>query len=200
MRVVAKCECWAHARRYLVEAQQNLPKERRADHPVSGLITRVGRLFAVEAQAQQAAMTPEARKRLRGAHSRPVLTEIEDLLLRQLHTVLPQSLFGKALHYLHRQWPKLIRYLDNGAWPISNNPCENAIRPFVVGRRKWLFSDTIGGANASANLYSLIETCKANGVDAYPYLAALFGMLPSATTADDYEALLPWRLMPAPAA
>lgn len=192
--------CWAHARRYLVEAQQNLPKERRADHPVSGLITRIARLFAVEAQAQQAAMTPEARQRLRDAHSRPVLAEIEALLLCQLHTVLPQSLFGKALHYLHGQWPKLIRYLDNGAWPISNNPCENAIRPFVVGRRNWLFSDTIGGANASANLYSLIETCKANGVDAYQYLVALFGALPSATTADDYEALLLWRLMPAPAA
>lgn len=192
--------CWAHARRYLVEAQHSLPKEQRAEHPVSGLITRVGRLFAVEAQAQQAAMTAQARKRLRDAHSRPLLAEIEDLLLRHLHTVLPQSLFGKALHYLHGQWPKLIRYLDNGAWPISNNPCENAIRPFVVGRRNWLFSDTGGGANASANLYSLIETCKANGADPYQYLVALLGALPSASTADDYEALLPWCLMPAAAA
>ena len=108
--------------------------------------------------------------------------------------MLPQSLFGKALHYLHGQWPKLIRYLDDGAWPISNNPCENAIRPFVVGRRNWLFSDTVGGATASANLYSLIETAKANGVDTYPYLVALFKALPNAETADDYEALLPWRL------
>ena len=80
-----------------------------------------------------AVLMTEARQRLREAHSRPVLAAIEDLLLRQLHTVLPQSLFGKALHYLHGQWPKLIRYLDNGAWPISNNPCENALRPFVVG-------------------------------------------------------------------
>jgi len=191
--------CWAHARRYLVEAEQNLPKERRAEHPVSGLISRIGRLFAVEAQAQAAASSPEARQRLREAYSRPVLAEIEELLLRQLHTVLPQSLFGKALHYLHGQWPKLIRYLDNGAWPISNNPCENALRPFVVGRRNWLFSDTVGGANASANLYSLIETCKANGVDAYQYLVALFRALPGATSADDYEVLLPWRLMPAAA-
>ena len=186
--------CWAHARRYLVEAEQSLFKERRADHPVAGLITRIGRLFAVEAQAQQAAMRPEARQRLRDAHSRPVLAEIEDLLLRQLHTVLPQSLFGKALHYLHGQWPKLIRYLDNGARPISNNACENAIRPFVVGRRNWLFCDTVGGAHASANLYSLIETCKANGIDAYQYLTALLKALPHAKSADDFEALLPWRL------
>ena len=101
---------------------------------------------------------------MRQEHSKPVLADIESLLLTHLHAVLPQSAFGKALHYLHGQWPKLTRYLENGAWPISNNPCENAIRPFVVGRKAWLFCDTVGGANASANLYSLIETCKANGV------------------------------------
>lgn len=189
--------CWAHARRYFVEAEQVVPKEQRADHPVSEFIVRIGRLFAIEAQAQEAKATAEERKRLRDEHSRPVLDEIQDLLLRHLHGVLPQSLFGKALHYLHGQWAKLIRYLDNGAWPISNNPCENAIRPFVVGRRNWLFSDTVGGANASANLYSLIETAKANGIDTYQYLVALFKRLPHARTADDYEALLPWRLMPA---
>ena len=186
--------CWAHARRYLIEAEQAIPKAQRAEHPVTALITRIGDLFAVEAKAQDAGMAPMARQRLRDEFSRPRLAEIEDLLLRHLHTVLPQSLFGKALQYLHGQWPKLVRYLDNGAWPISNNPCENAIRPFVVGRRNWLFSDTVGGATASANLYSLIETCKANGVDTYPYLVALFKALPSARTADDYEALLPWRL------
>jgi len=68
------------------------------------------------------------------------------------------------------------------------------VHAMVVGRRNWLFADTIGGANASANLYSLIETCKANAVDPYRYLVALFRALPLAATADDYEALLPWRL------
>ncbi|MFJ7311510.1 transposase [Pseudomonas sp. NPDC098747] len=62
-------------------------------------------------------------------------------------------LTGKALHYLHGQWPKLIRYVENGSWPISNNACENAIRPFVIGRLNFLFCDTVAGANASANLY-----------------------------------------------
>ena len=87
-----------------------------------------------------------------------------------------------------------IRYVENGAWPIDNNLCENAIRPFVVGRRNWLFADTVAGANASANIYSLIETCKANGVDTYRYLVALFKALPLTKTADDYEQLLPWHL------
>ncbi|AIP09336.1 transposase IS66 family protein [Burkholderia pseudomallei] len=103
----------------------------------------------------------------------------------------PESAFGRALHYQHGQWPKLVHYVENGAWPISNNPCENSIRPLVVGRRNFLFCDTMAGANGSANLYSLIETCKANGVDAYQYLVALFKALPRAQMVDDYEALLP---------
>lgn len=76
---------------------------------------------------------------------------------------------------------------------LYNNILENAIRPFVIGRRNWLFADTVGGAQASANLYSLIETCKANGVNPYQYLVALFKALPLASSADDYEALLPWH-------
>ena len=87
-----------------------------------------------------------------------------------------------------------VQRLDNGNWPIDNNLCENTIRPFVVGRKGWLFADTVGGATASANLYSIIETCKANGVDPYACLIELLRALPLATTADDYEALLPWKL------
>jgi hypothetical protein len=86
-------------------------------------------------EAQSTDLSAEQRQQRRHARSRPVLAQIEALLLQHLHTVLPQSALRRALHYLHKQWPKLIRYVDNGAWPISNNPCENAIRPFVVGRK-----------------------------------------------------------------
>lgn len=182
--------CWVHARRYFVDAEKAAPKG--SDSSATQFLDLIGKLFAIEAKT--AAMTPEHRKKARHEHSKPVLERIEALLLEHLHAVLPQSAFGKALHYLHGQWPKLIRYVENGTWPISNNPCENAIRPFVVGRKAWLFCDTVGGANASANLYSLIETCKANGIDAYRYLITLFKALPLARTAEDYEALLPWRL------
>ena len=89
---------------------------------------------------------------------------------------------------------KLSVYVEDGHHPIDNNACENSIRPFVVGRKNWLFSDTVAGANASANLDSLLETCKANGVNAYQYLRALLIALPKARTADDYEALLPWNI------
>src|ERR1700753_1136107 len=94
---------------------------------------------------------------------------------------------------LGNQWPKLCRYVENETWPICNNACENSTRPFVVGRKNWLFSDTVAGAKASLNLYSLIETCKANDVDVYRYLVDLFKALPYAKTADEYESLLPWK-------
>lgn len=185
--------CWAHCRRYFIEAEAALPKNARGpDQPATQFIAAIAALYAVEARARE--MTLIERGRLRSEQSRAVLTKIEDLLQRYLHSVVPASLLGKALRYMEGQWPKLIRYIENGAWPIDNNPCENAIRPFVVGRRNWLFADTVGGANASANLYSLIETCKANGIDPYGYLVALFRALPLAKTADDFEALLPWCL------
>jgi len=115
-------------------------------------------------------------------------------LLANIHAVLPGSLLGKALHYMSSQWAKLSLYVTNGDYPIDNNACENSIRPFVIGRRNWLFADTVAGANASANLYSLLQTSAVNGVDGYQYLRALLVALPNAQTADDYEALLPWSI------
>lgn len=192
--------CWAHARRYFVEAEAVIPKAARGpEPPATQFIAAIGELYAIEREAQAKDLTPQQRGQLRMARSRPVLARIEALLVRHLHRVLPSSLLGKALHYLSAQWPKLIRFVGNGAWPIDNNLCENAIRPFVVGRRNWLFADTVDGAKASANLYSLIETCKANRIDPYTYFVALFRKLPSARTTDDFEALLPWYLTKATA-
>jgi transposase len=84
-----------------------------------------------------------------------------------LPKVVPGSAIGKALSYTVSQWPKLIRFLDDGRAELHNNRAENAIRPFVIGRNNWKFSDTVAGAKASANLYSLIETAKANGLEPY---------------------------------
>jgi hypothetical protein len=98
------------------------------------------------------------------------------------------------VHYTLGQWPKLTIFLSHGVVPIDNNRCENAIRPFVLGRKGWLFSDTVHGAVASANLYSLVETAKANGVEPHAYLTRLFERLPHLMTVEHYEAMLPWNL------
>jgi transposase len=105
--------------------------------------------------------------------------------------VPPQSLTGKALAYLDGQWPKLVRVLDDGRIPLDTNGVENAIRPFVVGRKNWLFADTVRGAEASANLYSLIETAKRSGLEPFAYLRYVLDALPRADTLGEIEALLP---------
>lgn len=185
--------CWAHCRRYFIRAEEALPKQTRtAAQPATQFIATIGKLYAAEARASKS--TAQRRQRLRERYSARILRHIEQLLLKYLHTVAPASLLGKALNYLNSQWPKLTRYIENGNWPIDNNLCENAIRPFVAGRKGWLFADTVRGATASANLYSLIETCKANQIEPYPYLIELFRALPLAQRADDYEALLPWNV------
>jgi transposase len=190
--------CWAHCRRYFHEALQALPKDRRGPQQLPArFIELIGQLYKVEADARRENLDAQMLQHRRTQHSVPVLEQIEALALQHLHGVLPGSLLGKALHYLTAQWPKLVRYVDDGRYPIDNNVCENAIRPFVVGRRNWLFADTVAGAHASANLYSLLQTCVANRIDGYRYLTALLLALPKAKTVEDFEALLPWRLAPA---
>ena len=136
---------------------------------------------------------PEARKTVRQARSQPLLTALRQWLESTAPAVPPASLFGKALHYLNAQWPKLIHYVEDGRIPIDTNVVENAIRPFALGRRNWHFSATAKGATASARLFSLIETAKANRVEPYRYLNAVFTKLPPAKALEDYEQLLPWR-------
>ena len=126
--------------------------------------------------------------------SAPIMTRLHAWLEALSPQVLPESRLGKAVHYTLGQWPKLTTFLSHGEVPIDNNRCENAIRPFVLGRKGWLFSDTVHGAVASANLYSLVETAKANGVEPHAYLSRLFERLPHLTTVEHYEAMLPWNI------
>ena len=112
-----------------------------------------------------------------------------------MHTTLPKGLLGKALAYLDKNWNKLTVYVQDGRLNIDNNPAENAIRPFVIGRKNWLFSASVKGAKASANLYSLIETAKANGLEPYAYLQHISTPLPAAKSLEEIEALLPWNMV-----
>ena len=158
--------CWAHVRRRFVEAVKVQPKGKRglADEAVA----LIGKLYGVERDHKDA--SDDAR-----------------LLARQTHSV-------PALSYLRDYWPRLTRYTERGDLPIDNNRAENAIRPFVIGRKAWLFSDTVAGANASAVIYSVLETAKANGVEPYTWLRRVLRDLPAAKTVDDVEALLPWNV------
>jgi transposase len=187
--------CWTHVRRRFFDALKACPKDKRGPEALPArFIELIGQLYHIEAEATREGVDVVERGRRRRALSQPILGDIEKLLLAHVHTVLPKSVLGQALHYLARQWPKLIRFVDDGCYSLDNNVQENAIRPFCVGRRNWLFADTVDGAQASANLYSLLQTCVVNGIDAWRYLRALLVALPAATTVDDYAALLPWRI------
>ena len=190
--------CFAHARRYFIEALKALglnpnklplkpPDKARRPLKALGFIRR---LYAIEHRIRE--QPPAKRLAARQADSVPVLNDLRAWLVETLPKVVPGAPLGKALGYLDRHWVGLIRYCDDGRLEIDNNRCENAIRPFVVGRRNWLFSDTVKGVQSSANLYSLIETAKANGLEPYAYLRRVFTSLPAATTVADIEALLPW--------
>ncbi len=149
----------------------------------------IQKLYRVEKQART--LTLEDRYGHRQRHARPILDALRAWLDDALPQVPPTTMTGKALNYLHNEWGKLIRYLEDGRLEIDNNGAENAIRPFVVGRKNWLFSHSVKGVKASANLYSLIETAKANGLEPYAYLRHLFTELPKAETVEAIEALLP---------
>ena len=156
-------------------------------------LSLIQKLYAIERSLQGA--SPQERYLARQQKAKPVIDKLRVWLDKSLSQVLPKSALGKALHYLNNQWAGLVRYLDDGLAPIDNNPAENAIRPFVIGRKNWLFSQSVKGAEASAALYSIIETAKAHQLEPFDYLSNVFARLPNAQSLDDIEALLPWKVI-----
>lgn len=182
--------CWAHVRRKFVEAVIAAGKGGKQSKAQQGVLL-IAKLYAIEKRIRSD--SPQQRKEVRQKEVPPIFQEIREWMDDLCIKVLPSSLTGKALAYMHGQWDRLIRYIDDGRLEIDNNGAENAIRPFVVGRKNWLFSNSVRGAKASANIYSLIETAKANGLEPYAYLNHIFELLPAAQTLEDFEALLPWK-------
>jgi transposase len=184
--------CWAHARRGFVEAKslQAKGKTGKADE----MLSLIGKLYKVEKDCKDASI--EDRLRARQSESLPVLAAIRKWLDDNIQVVLPSHKLGQAIAYTHKLWARLVRYTERGDLPIDNNPAENSIRPFVMGRKAWLFSDTQAGVRASALIYSLVETAKGCGVEPYCWLVYVLKRLALAQTADDYEKLLPWNIHP----
>ena len=131
---------------------------------------------------------------VRQLETKPLLERFHRWAKHTRPKVPPSTPLGKALAYLTHHWDGLIGFLDDGRLEVDNNRAENAIRPFTLGRRAWLFSATVEGAKASANLFSLVETAKANHIEPYAYLRHLFTEIPKAQCVEDIEALLPWRV------
>ena len=187
---IKRLGCWAHARRYFMDAKKIQPKGKtgKADQALAW----IQQLYLLERQIKDD--PPDQRYTIRQQQAQPIIDKIKKWLDKSLHHVPPKTALGKALTYLHNQWARLIAYLDDGSYPIDNNLAENAIRPFAVGRKNWLFANSQAGAKASANLYSLIQTAKANGLNPYEYLKHIFKELPNAQSVEGIEKCLPWNL------
>ena len=189
--------CMAHARRKFDEAlkaQSSVDPNKQKSALAAQPLKQIQALYRIEREIKQ--LSAEEKYTVRQKRSVPMLKELRAWLDINIIVVPPRSALGKAMQYLHKQWDKLTVYTADGRLRIDNNLCENAVRPFVMGRKSWLFANSVAGANASANLYSLVETAKANGHEPYAYVKQVLTELPAATTLEDVETLLPFNLQP----
>lgn len=186
--------CWAHARRGFAEALSIVPKDRRGDpDQLSNVALKyIGSLYEIERELCD--VTPEKRKAVRDERSRTIVDEFAAWLGRESRLTLPKTRIGEAINYCINQWPKLTRFLDDGRLEIDNNRAERSIKPFVIGRKNWLFANTGRGAKTSAVIYSIVETAKENNLNPLDYLEYLFEHLPNIDRTDTsvIDALLPF--------
>lgn len=181
--------CWAHARRYFLEAH-------RTSHPREGaeFVAIIGRLYEIEREIVDA--DDATRLRVRRERSRPLLNEIHARIESLLPNTPPKSGLAKALAYANGIWPRLIAFVDDSQVGIDNNPAENAIRPIALGRKNWLFVGDYDAGRAAANLMSIIATCKRAGIDPFAYLCDMLVRIPSMKTTE-LATLLPGKWTPA---
>jgi transposase len=185
--------CWAHARRKFDEALKALPASQKNTPTVAGEgLNFCNKLFTIERELQD--VTPDERYQKRVEQSRPALDAFRDWLKYQTPRVLPKSALGQAIQYCRNQWDKLEGFMKDGRLEIDNNRSERSIKPFVIGRKNWLFANTTKGAGASATIYSVVETAKENGLNPFEYLKFLFEKMPNMDLEDKlaFDEILPW--------
>ena len=183
--------CWVHVRRKFKDVIKAKVKGDKKKGYTDEALEYIRQIYAIESEADIKELTAMERYQLRQKKSVPLLIQFRKWLDDISPKAPPQSLLGKAVSYTLKQWERLERYTLDGLLRPDNNLAENAIRPFVVGRKNWLFAGHPRGAGASATIYSLIETAKANDLEPYRYLRYLFERLPMAVTEENYRALLP---------
>jgi len=182
--------CMAHVYRKLRDFLATLKKDQRAGHPARHIMKLIEALYAIEDVCRP--FVPQARLAYRLAQGAEKI--FDDLALHvadERQAVANSSPYYAALRYADDELPSIRNCLKHGAVELDNNLAENAIRPFALGRKNWLFMCTEDGAEASANIYSLLITAKANGLEPVSYLTRVIEQLPYCVTTEDFEALLP---------
>ena len=181
--------CIAHARRKFFEASKVM-KSLLAEEGIK----YIRKLYRLEDELRSRNLTNEKFLSKRKFKAAPILKEFKQWLIKSSEEVPPSVLLGKAISYTLSQWDKMTAYLESPYLTPDNNACENAIRPFVLGRKNWLFCKSPAGAESSCGMYSLIETAKQNALIPLHYLTTLFEKAPLAVSQEDWEQLLPWNI------
>jgi transposase len=194
---ITRIGCFDHARRKFVEASraaQTRRSAKKAHQPPKAdvALSKIRKLYAIEKSIKD--LDNDKKKQARQTLSVPVLDDLKQWLEKNVSRISKDSLTHKAITYTLNQWQYLIGYCEDGQLHISNALAENAIRPFAVGRRAWLFADTVHGARASATCYSLVESAKANNLEPCAYLQHVLAHIAAADTVEKLEALLPWNV------
>ncbi len=189
-RPITSVGCWAHARRKFMDIVKATKKAGLAHQAVQ----TIGRLYNIETKAKS--LTPEDRKSIREEKAKPILKTFRPWLTKHLASLPSGSSIAKAINYTLNQWEYLNNYIKDGRCEIDNNRTERSIKPFVIGRKNWLFCNSVPGANAACNIFSLIETAKYHKLDPYHYLRFVFDNIQKCQTLDQLEALMPYHLDP----
>jgi transposase len=185
---ILRLGCWAHARRKFYDAFKSSTGKGIGKQ---GLVF-FKKIYVIEEEIKD--LPAEARFFTRLKRSIPIVNDLQIWIQEQSQKVNPESLAGKALKYARNEWEYLMNCFNDGEYKIDNNYIESHIRPFTIGRKNWMFSVKPEGATASANIYSLVETAKGNGLDPFDYLNMVFAKLPLAQTEQDFLELLPVKI------
>jgi transposase len=183
--------CLAHIRRKFMDVVKLSKRDKNKGGTAQTIVDLIGQLYLLERSFEVQKLKPDRIKEERQNNSVPILNQIKSILDQRKGTSPPGSKLGTAINYTLNQWERMICYVQDGRLRPDNNLVENAIRPFAVGRKNWLFHGSPNGAEAGALFYSLIETAKLNGLEPYAYLRYLFENLPLAKTQDDVKELMP---------
>lgn len=183
--------CWAHARRKFAAIVKANKKNPGFAQEVLNILAKV---YHLEKLAKDANYDFEQIHIMRDTRAKPILEDLKKRLELKISLASPGSPISDAMKYTLKQWPKLMNYLKDPRLEIDNNASERAIKHFAVGRKNWLFSDSIDGAHAGAIIYSLLETCRAHKVEPFAYFKAVLNALPTIdNTPEALEVLLPFN-------
>ena len=181
--------CLYHARRKFVEIIKVTQAKEGVAHDV---LAYIAKLAKIEEEIKK--LNAEDKYNLRLEKSKPLLNDLHHYLIAMQPRTLPKSPLGQAMSYTLNQWPKLLTYLADGRLENNNNRSERAIKPFVIGRKGWLFADSVAGAHAAAIIFSLVETCKHHQVESYDWFRYVLQQLPLCQSSDDVEKFLPFNV------